>query len=93
MAAEDVASAIADAALAAPLNGTIEVAGPDLFTLDEPVRRVLAHDGDRREVIADLAAPYFGVAVSDRTLVPGPGARLGTTGLDWWLENVPPPAR
>lgn len=93
MAAQDVASAIADAALAAPLNGTVEVAGPDLFTLDEPVRRVLARDGDPREVIADSAAPYFGVAVSDRTLVPGPGARLGTTGLDWWLENVPPPAR
>jgi len=93
MAAQDVASAIAEAALAAPLNGTIEVAGPELFTLDEPVRRVLARDGDPREVIADPAAPYFGVAVEDRTLVPGPDARLGPTGLDWWLEHTPQPAR
>jgi len=94
MAAQDVASAIADAALAAPLNGTIEVAGPEVFTLDEPVRRILAYDGDPREVISDLAAPYFGVAVSDRTLVPEADARLGSTRLDWWLTHAPPlPAR
>ena len=91
MAARDVASAIVDAALAEPANGTIEVAGPETFTLDEPVRRVLAEDGDPRQVIADPAAPYFGVQVSGRTLVPGPGARLGSTTLDWWLANVPPP--
>jgi uncharacterized protein YbjT (DUF2867 family) len=91
MAAQDVASAIVDAALAAPLNGTIEVAGPEVFTLDEPVRRILAQDGDSREVISDPAAPYFGVAVSDRTLVPEAGARLGSTRLDWWLAHAPPP--
>ena len=93
MAAEDVASAVADAALAAPANGVIEIAGPETFTLDEPVRRVLAKDGDKREVVADPAAPYFGVNVSERTLVPGPGARLGTMTLDWWLEHAPPPPR
>jgi uncharacterized protein YbjT (DUF2867 family) len=93
MAARDVASAIVDAALAEPANGTIEVAGPETFTLDEPVRRVLAEDGDPRQVIADPAAPYFGVQVSGRTLVPGPGARLGSTTLDWWLANVPPPRK
>lgn len=91
MAAQDVASAIVDAALAAPLNGTIEVAGPEVFTLDEPIRRILAHDGDSHEVISDPAAPYFGVAVSDRTLVPDAGARLGSTRLDWWLTHAPPP--
>jgi uncharacterized protein YbjT (DUF2867 family) len=91
MAAQDVASAIADAALAEPANAVIEIAGPETFTLDEPVRQVLAHDGDPRKVIADPTAPYFGVQVNEKTLVPGPGARLGTTQLDWWLTHVPPP--
>jgi uncharacterized protein YbjT (DUF2867 family) len=93
MAAEDVASAVAAAALAEPANDTIEIAGPDTFTLDEPVRRALAHDGDPRKVIADPSAPYFGVKVSDRTLVPAAGARLGATKFDWWLTHVPPPAK
>jgi uncharacterized protein YbjT (DUF2867 family) len=91
MAAEDVASAIADVAMDQPLNNTIEIAGPETFTLDEPVRMALAHDGDLRKVIADSDAPYFGVKVSERTLVPGPDARLGSTRFDWWLANVPPP--
>lgn len=93
MAADDVASAIVDAALAAPMNDTIEIAGPDSFTLDEPIRRVLAHDGDPRPVIADPAALYFGVKVNENTLVPGAGARLGSTTLDWWLANVPAPSK
>ena len=93
MAAEDVASAIADAALSEPANDTTEIAGPDTFTLDEPVRRALALDRDPRKVIADPAAPYFGVQVGKSTLVPGPGARLGATRFDWWLTNVAPPAK
>jgi uncharacterized protein YbjT (DUF2867 family) len=91
MAADDVAGAIADAALAEPLNGMIEIAGPQTFTLDEAVRRVLAHDNDARKVIADPNAPYYGVQVNERTLVPEAGARLGSTTLDWWIANVPPP--
>lgn len=93
MAAEDVASAVADVALAGPLNGMIEIAGPETFTLDEAVRKVLDHDHDPRRVIADPAAPYYGVEISDRTLVPGAGARLGATALDWWVANVPPPPK
>ena len=93
MAAEDVASAVADVALAGPLNEMIEIAGPETFTLDEAVRKVLDHDHDPRRVIADPAAPYYGVEVSDRTLVPGAGARLGATALDWWVANVPPPPK
>lgn len=92
MAAEDVASAIVDAALAEPAKDTIEIAGPETFTLDEAVRQVLAHDRDPRAVIADPAAPYFGVKVSEKTLVPAAGAHLGSTKLDWWLAHVPPPA-
>jgi uncharacterized protein YbjT (DUF2867 family) len=91
IAAEDVASAVADAALGQPVNGTIEIAGPDRFTLDEPIRQALARDGDRRRVIADPAARYFGIKVGDSTLVPGAGAHLGATKFDWWLTHVPPP--
>ena len=93
IAAEDVANAIADAALSEPVNGTIEIAGPEMFTLDEPVRQALVHDGDPRKVIADPAAPYFGVKMSEKTLVPGAGARLGSIRFDWWLTHVPPPPR
>jgi uncharacterized protein YbjT (DUF2867 family) len=92
MAAEDVATAVAAAALAEPAFGTIEIAGADTFTLDEPVRIILEHDGDKRKVVADPRAPYFGVQVSEDTLVPGPDARLGATKFDWWLTHVPPPA-
>lgn len=91
MAAEDVATAVADVALGEPLNRIIEIGGPETFTLDEGVRRVLAFDRDPRSVIADPSAPYYGVRVSERTLVPDPGARLGSITLDWWVEHVPPP--
>ena len=93
MAAEDVASAIAEVAFDTPVNRTIEIAGPDTFTLDEPVRKILEYDRDDRKVIVDPNAPYFGVQVSKDTLVPSAGARLGSTTFDWWLTHVPPPAR
>jgi len=91
MAAEDVANAIAEAALAKPVNGVIEIAGPETFTLDDAIRKVLTNDRDPRDVITDPSAPYYGVKVSKSTLVPGPGARLGSIRLDWWLTHVPPP--
>ena len=91
MAARDVSAAVAEAALAAPVNGTIEIGGPDIFRMDELVARVLDHDKDPRRVIADPDALYFGARLDDASLVPGPGARLGATSFDWWLENVPPP--
>jgi uncharacterized protein YbjT (DUF2867 family) len=93
MAADDVAAGIVEAALAEPVNGTIEIGGPETFTLDEAVRKVLAYDHDPRPVISDPAAPYFGVQVSDRSLVPDANARLGATTLDWWLANVPAPPK
>jgi uncharacterized protein YbjT (DUF2867 family) len=91
LAAEDVANALVDAALAEPANGTVEVAGPDRFTLDEAVGKVLQHDQDPRNIVADPQAPYFGVPVTERSLVPGPDARLGSIKLDWWLTHAPPP--
>lgn len=93
MAAEDVASAIAEAALAEPVNGTIEIAGPETLRLDDAIRKVLEYDRDTREVIADPAAPYYGVQLTDRMLVPGEGARRAGTTLEWWLVHVPAPAK
>lgn len=91
MAAEDVASALVEVALNTPANSLIEIGGPDRFTLDEAIRKVLEFDRDPRQVVADPDAPYFGVKVSELTLVPGPNARLGPTKLEWWLTHVPPP--
>jgi uncharacterized protein YbjT (DUF2867 family) len=93
MAADDVASAVTDVALGAPANDTIEIAGPDATTLDAAIRKVLEYDRDPRRVIADPEAPYFGVEVSELTLVPGANARLGPTKFDWWLTHVPPPPK
>ena len=93
MAAEDVASAVADAALAPPVNGTVEVGGPETFHLDELVGKVLAYDKDPRKVVTDADALYYGIKIDDRSLVPAPNARRGATRFDWWLTHVPPPAR
>jgi uncharacterized protein YbjT (DUF2867 family) len=93
MAARDVADAITEAAVGEPVNGMVEIAGPEILTLDEAVRRVLEFDHDPRAVFADPAAPYYGVEVTDATLVPARGARLGATTLDWWIAHVPPPPK
>ena len=93
MAAQDVASAVADVALGQPLNATVEIAGPETFTLDKAVRKVLEFDHDQRRIVADLSAPYYGVHLTERTLVPDPGARLGSTRLHWWITHVPPPPK
>ena len=71
MAAEDVASAVCRVALGPPLNGTVEIGGPEKFHLDELVRRALAARKDPREVVADPQAPYYGIKVSENTLIPG----------------------
>jgi hypothetical protein len=93
MAADDIASALAEAAVGEPLNGMMELGGPETFTLDEAVRKVLQFDHDQRHVVADSRAPYYGVQVSERTLVPEPGAHLGSTKLDWWITHVAPPPK
>src|SRR5258705_12736692 len=69
MAADDVARALADVALAGPLNPTIEIAGPEAITIDAAIRKVLAFDHDPLTVVADPAAPYFRVHLTDRTLM------------------------
>jgi uncharacterized protein YbjT (DUF2867 family) len=89
MAADDVASALARVAVGAPLNGTIEIAGPEQFRLDELIRERLR---DPREVITDPRARYFGIAPGERTLLPGNDVRIGTTHFDDWLGNAQAPA-
>ncbi len=87
MAAEDVASELARIAVGSPVNGIVEVAGPQKFRLDELIRRVLSKSDDPREVITDPHARYFGAELGERTLLPGDGARLAETRFDDWLSQ------
>jgi len=85
MAADDVASAVGRIAVGPPVNGIVEIGGPEQFHVDELVRRRLASLKDPREVIADRNARYSGAKISERTLVPGNDARLGETTFETWL--------
>src|SRR5918992_2256887 len=85
MAADDVARAVGQVAVGSPVNGIVEVAGPEQLRLDELIRRGLAARNDPREVIADPHARYFGAELRERTLIPGAGARLGETRFEDWL--------
>jgi uncharacterized protein YbjT (DUF2867 family) len=85
MAAEDVATAVAKVAAAAPLNGIVEVAGPEQFRLDELVRRYLGARDDPRSVVADPNARYYGAALNERTLVPDENVTIGETRFEDWL--------
>ena len=85
IAAQDVAAAMADAALGAPVNGMIEVGGPERAGMATMVERWLRASGDMRKVRPDATAPYFGVVVDDQSLTTAPGARIGATSLDAWL--------
>lgn len=89
MAADDVASALAGIVMGPPVNGTVEIGGPEPFRLDELVRRDLAARNDPREVISDPRARYYGIAVSERALVPNDDARLGETRFEDWLHAQP----
>ena len=84
---DDVAAAVADVAVGQPINGMIEVAGPDPIRQDELVRQFLRATGDARKVITDVNAGYFGIEVNDQSLVPGANARLGPTHFRDWLSH------
>jgi uncharacterized protein YbjT (DUF2867 family) len=86
MAAEDVAAALCDVALAAPRNSVVEIGGPEALPFEDFIRRGLRAVGDQRLVLADPEARYFGAQLSERTLVPGDGARLAATRFDDWLS-------
>jgi uncharacterized protein YbjT (DUF2867 family) len=87
IAAEDVAASVAEAALAAPRNGIVEIAGPERAPFNQIVARYLKAVGDPREVVSDPEARYFGGRVEERSLVPLGEARLGRIGLDEWLRR------
>src|SRR3954468_19258046 len=93
MAADDVASAVGRVAVGPPVNGAVEIGGPEQFRVDELVRRRLVSLKDPREVIADPNARYSGAKISERTLVPGNDARVGETRFETWLTEVAGAAR
>jgi uncharacterized protein YbjT (DUF2867 family) len=88
MAADDVAGAVARVAMGSPLNGIVEIAGPEQFQFDELIRQALSARKDPRKVIADPHARYFGTELSERSLVPdGDDAQLGPTRFQDWLSR------
>src|SRR5258706_1654711 len=84
---DDVAAVIAEAALAEPLNGTVDLAGPEPIRQDDLVRQFLKATGDARTVISDPKALYFGIPVNDKSLTPGDDPRLGATRFAEWLSR------
>ncbi len=87
IASDDVAAALADIAVEEPLNGTIELAGPEPIRMDALVRRFLSANHDARKVITDVQALYYGVKVNDQTLTPGDHPRIGPTRFGDWLDR------
>jgi uncharacterized protein YbjT (DUF2867 family) len=87
MAADDVASALAEIATGAPVNGMIEIAGPERAGLDELVGRFLAATKDPRQVITDANALYYGLVINDQSLTPDTNPRIGATTFEDWLQR------
>jgi uncharacterized protein YbjT (DUF2867 family) len=87
MASDDVAKAVGRVSVGTPVNGIVEVAGPEKFRLDELIRLGLSALGDAREVVTDPNALYYGVRVSERTLVPEDDATLGEIRFKDWLAH------
>ena len=90
IASDDVAAAMADFAVGAPVNGTVEIAGPERVSMAELVQRYLSANHDSRKVTADVKARYFGIEVNDQSLTPGDNPRLGSTNLDVWFSHSQP---
>ncbi|ANN78170.1 SDR family oxidoreductase [Bordetella flabilis] len=89
IASDDVALAMADATLGAPLNGTIEIAGPVRERMGALVQRYMQKTGNTRKVVASAQTPYFGAVLEDDTLVPGPNPRLGRIDFETWFARTP----
>ena len=87
IASDDVAAALADVALGDPINGMVEIAGPEQIRQDELVRQFLSATGDARKVITDANARYYGLEVNDQSLVPGNNPRLGSMRFAEWLSR------
>lgn len=90
LALDDVAMALAEVTLGTPVNGTVELAGPERIRLDELVRRFLSATHDARQVITDIHARYFGAELNDQSLTPGDKARIAPTRFeDWLCRSIP----
>ena len=87
LASDDVVAALTDVVLAAPLNGTVEVAGPEAMPIDELVRRFLRATRDTRRVVPDVHARYYGAVLDDQSLTPGQHPRLGAIRFEDWLTR------
>jgi uncharacterized protein YbjT (DUF2867 family) len=87
---DDVAAAMADVTLGAPVNGTVELAGPERLRLDELVQRFLSANHDARQVVADVHARYFGAELNDQSLIPGDNPRIAPTRFEDWLSRSRP---
>ncbi|MGX0891093.1 uncharacterized protein YbjT (DUF2867 family) [Pseudomonas sp. ADAK2 TE3594] len=87
MASDDVVATLTEVTLAAPVNGTVEVAGPEAMPLDELVRRFLRATQDTRKVVPDVHARYFGSVLDDQSLTPGKNPRLGAIRFEDWLAQ------
>jgi uncharacterized protein YbjT (DUF2867 family) len=94
VASDDVAAALADVTLGAPVNGMVELAGPERLSLDEFGRKYLAATKDPRKVVPDIHARYFGTELDDQSLTPGNNPRIGSVRFeDWLAHNVVPATR
>ena len=87
LAADDVAACLADVAVGAPLNATIELASPERMSIAEIVERFMAARGDKRKVIADPQATYYGAVMGSRGIAPGANPRLGPTRFEEWFRR------
>src|SRR5690606_3820507 len=88
VAADDTVAALADVTMGPPINGIVEVAGPERFGMSRLVERYLMEMDDEREVIADPNARYFGAALSDESLTPGANPRIGSKRFEQWLSEI-----
>jgi uncharacterized protein YbjT (DUF2867 family) len=89
MVSDDVAAALAEVAVQPPLNGMVELAGPEAVHLDDLVGKFLQATGDSRKVVTDASAPYYGIKVDDKSLTPGINPLLGKTRFADWLQKSP----
>jgi uncharacterized protein YbjT (DUF2867 family) len=87
IASDDVVANLAELTLAPPVNGIVEIAGPEAYPMDKFARKFLAANGDKRKVIADVHWRYFGAELNDRSLTPGDRPRLGSIRFDDWLSR------
>lgn len=90
IAADDIAAIVADTVLVQPINGTFEAAGPEKIGLADLMKRYLSALGDKRIVVPDVNAAYYGAQINDQSLTPAGGARHGDTGFSAWFSRLPP---